>query len=69
MDSFTTARDALPLSICDIYDPCQHKTLEDLAWTVRTELDLVESGEDGTEDIKPAPLRRWLRKFAPNLVR
>jgi hypothetical protein len=60
------ARRALPMCACCLYDPYQHKTVADLAFTVETEIDLTEEGQDGTSRRNLKPLRNWLRKFAPD---
>ena len=39
------------------------KTEFDLQFAVRSQLDLCESGEDGTEEDDPRALRRWLKKY------
>lgn len=55
----------LPMCAAGVYDPHQHKTVADLAFTVETEIDLTEEGQDGTSRRNLKPLRNWLRKFAP----
>ena len=58
----------LPLCAVALYDPYQHKTAGDMAWTIRIELDLIESGEDGTSRKDRKPLMNWLKKFAPDVA-
>jgi hypothetical protein len=47
---------------CVAVDPLAMRTLEDLRCACLTQLDLIEEGQDGTEDDDPAALRRWLKK-------
>jgi hypothetical protein len=41
------------------------KTVSDLVHYCRIQLDLIESGEDGTEEDDPRAIRRWLKKWEP----
>ncbi len=58
---------ALPIWF-DSYDPLAHRTIDDLAWAVLTDIDLAEEGQDCTEHIKPKVLLRWLARFAPDVL-
>ena len=53
----------LPGCIC--VDPLQMKTLSDLVWACRTQLDLCNEGQDGTEHDNPIEIKRWLKKYSP----
>jgi hypothetical protein len=44
-------------------DPLADRTLEDLRWKCRIQLDLIEEGQDGTEEDDPKPIRQWLAKY------
>jgi hypothetical protein len=44
-------------------DPLSMKTLDDLRWACLIQLDLIESGQDGTEEDDPKAIRRWLKKY------
>lgn len=48
---------------CINVDPLAMATLKDLQWACRIQLDLIEEGQDGTEDDDPAAIRRWLKKY------
>jgi hypothetical protein len=39
------------------------QTAEDLISVCRTQLDLIEEGQDGTEDDDPDAIRAWLEKW------
>lgn len=45
------------------FDSLAMKTLGDLRWACLLQLDLVQEGQDGTEDDDPRALRRWLKKY------
>lgn len=45
------------------YDALRMTTLDDLRWACLTQLDLVEEGQDGTEDDDPTALKRWLKRY------
>jgi len=51
------------LPACDEQDAMRQKTLDDLRWAVRIQLDLIEEGQDSAEGDDPRPLRRWLKKY------
>lgn len=57
----------LPASVS--FDPLDHTTLDALSWTCRIQLDLTEEQQEGTNPRDIAPLRRWLAKWAPHLLR
>ena len=44
-------------------DPLAMKTIEDLRYACLIQLDLIEEGQDGTEDDDPRAIKRWLRKY------
>lgn len=61
---FNMAADELP-TCCD-FDPLKHKTLEDLLWLARIELDLHEEDQDGCCTKGEAQqLRRFIKKWQP----
>jgi hypothetical protein len=45
-------------------DPAVCKTVADLVWACRLQLDLIEEGQDGAEDDDPKPLRRFIKKWS-----
>lgn len=45
------------------YDHLAMKTINDLRWACQLQLDLIEEGQDGTEDDDPKPIRKWLKKY------
>ena len=48
---------------CVEYDPLAVKSLADLQWACLLQLDLIEEGQDGTEEDDPKAIRRWLKKY------
>lgn len=48
---------------CVSTDPLAMKTLEDLRMAALIQLDLIEEGQDGTEEDDTTAIRRWLRKY------
>lgn len=60
---FEAAFKALPACV-DVDHP---KTLADLIFAARIQLDLIEEGQDGTENDDPAAIRRWLRKYGEGI--
>jgi hypothetical protein len=46
------------------FDPAVHKTIEDLVATAKSQLDLIEECQDGTEGEDPKLLKRWLKKYS-----
>jgi len=48
---------------CVDYDPLVMKTLNDLRWACRLQLDLIEEGQDSTEGDDSHEVRRWLKKY------
>jgi hypothetical protein len=59
--TFVQALSDLPDTID--YDPWQMKTITDLRYACLIQLDLIEEGQDGTEDDDPRPIRGWLKKY------
>jgi hypothetical protein len=59
--TFENALRELPAGV--EYDPLAMKTINDLRWACLLQLDLVEEGQDGTEDDDPRAIRRWLKKY------
>jgi hypothetical protein len=51
------------LPACVDTDPLAMKTIRDLRWACQTQLDLIDEGQDGTEDDDPKAIRRWLKKY------
>lgn len=51
------------LPSCVELDPLAMKTIDDLRWACRIQLDLIEEGQDGTENDDPKAIRRWLKKY------
>jgi heme oxygenase len=45
------------------FDPLAMKTLNDLRRACLIQLDLIEEGQDGTEEDDPKAIRRWLRRY------
>ncbi len=58
---FARAAKSLPI----MYDPLAHKTLADLVWLARIELDLIEEDQDGVDHGDGPKLRKWLAKWHP----
>ena len=59
-----TFEDALrDLPDCVDYDPLAMKTVGDLCWSARLQLDLCDEGQDGTEEDDPKAIRRFLKKY------
>jgi hypothetical protein len=48
---------------CVEIDHLAVKTLNDLRWACQIQLDLIEEGQDGTEQDDPEAIRAWLKKF------
>lgn len=48
---------------CVELDSLAMKTLDDLRSACLTQLDLIEEGQDGTEEDDPESIRRWLKKY------
>lgn len=48
---------------CVDTDPLAMKTINDLRWACLTQLDLIEEGQDGTEEDEPKAIKRWLKKY------
>jgi len=61
MTTYERALRDLPTSVGA--DPLAMTTLDDLRWAAVTQLDLIESGEDGTEADDPRAIRRWLKRY------
>lgn len=51
------------IPLCVDFDWSPATTLADARWACLIQLDLIESGEDGTEDDDPEAIRRWLKKY------
>ena len=48
-------------------DPLAMKTLDDLQWACLIQLDLIEEGQDDTEEDDPKEIVRWFKKYGrPN---
>lgn len=60
-ETFDAALKELPAGVG--VDPLSARTLDDLRWACRLQLDLIEEGQDGTEDDDERAIRRWLGKF------
>lgn len=45
------------------FDPLAMTTLDDLRWACQIQLDLIEEGQDGTENDDPKPIRKWLKRY------
>ncbi len=45
------------------YDHHAAKTINDLRWACLLQLDLIEEGQDGTEEDDAKAIRRWLKKY------
>lgn len=58
-----TTFDAALRELPDCVELDNQKTLRDLQWACRIQLDLIEEGQDSTEGDDPKPLRRWLKKY------
>jgi hypothetical protein len=61
LTEFEKARRDLPA--CVEQDTLSQKTLDDLRWACRIQLDLIEEGQDGTEDDDPRAIKRWLKRY------
>jgi len=44
-------------------DPLRMRTISALRWACSIQLDLIEEGQDGTEDDDQKAIRDWLRKY------
>ena len=63
---FKRAFNSMPL--CMVGAPMGgERTLFDLVQCCRIQLDLIESGEDGTEEDDPRAIRRWLKRWEKKL--
>ena len=58
---FSRAMRELPDSVS--VDPLVMKTIEDLRWACLIQLDLIEEGQDGTEEDDAMAIRRWLKRY------
>ncbi len=54
---------------CVDVDPLAMKTLADLRWACLIQLDLIEEGQDGTEEDNPQAIRQWLKKYKANCTK
>jgi hypothetical protein len=61
LDLFKQALHDLPSSVD--FDPLAMRTINDLRWACLIQLDLIEEGQDGTEEDDPKAIRRWLKKY------
>jgi glutathione S-transferase len=43
------------------------KTIGDLVYACQVQLDLIEEGQDGTEEDDPKAIRRWLKKWSSKI--
>ncbi len=55
------------LPACIDTDPLAMRTLEVLRFACRIQLDLIEEGQDGTEDDDPKAIRRWLKNWTDSI--
>ena len=59
--TFENALRELPPSVD--FDPLAMKTLDDLRWACQLQLDLIEEGQDGTEQDDPKLIKKWFKKY------
>jgi hypothetical protein len=59
--TFTQAWADLPH--CVDADALAMKTINDLRWACMIQFDLIDEGQDGTEEDDAKAIRRWLKKY------
>jgi hypothetical protein len=53
---------------CVEVDTLAMKTLDDLRWACQIQLDLIEEGQDGTEQDDPAAIKKWLNQYGSPVI-
>lgn len=48
---------------CVDFDPLAMTTVNDLRFACLLQLDLINEGQDGTEEDDPKAIRRWLKRY------
>lgn len=62
---FDKAKKELPICAFGNFDPLSHKTVADLVWCARHELDMIEEEQDGAAPSgNAAALRAFIRKYS-----
>jgi hypothetical protein len=61
MTRFERALRDMPIDV--EVDHLAMRTISDLRFACLIQLDLIEEGQDGTENDDPQAIRRWLKKY------